>query len=293
MKRTPDISIVIPTVKNAPGLLRLLSSLSLLKGIETCEVLVVQNPPETRPPLKFSSSCFNVRFLNSDRGANLARNCGIKQASGKYIFFFDDDCCIEDPDLLDRHLSAHKENPWAFAVGGFYKNLNPSPVAKAYEKIQNNWLKKNRLDTQGECSTLLGGHMSLKRIENMPLFDESIIYGGTETEFFFRLRHRGFRFLLINSFVGHDPKISMSSLKRKARAQGATHARLQNEGLFIEAPWTLKPYRKSKYELVFEKNFAIRSRSPSSFKNFQAYFKSKLIAFHQNLYFYLENKERF
>jgi glycosyltransferase involved in cell wall biosynthesis len=291
----PKFSIVIPTTGARSHLEGLLQSLSNLKEIENSEVLLVFNPADR--VLSTISQRFEklkVRIMTSQSGVNFARNVGIQNATGNILLFLDDDCRVHNPELLVQHAFFHQKCPWAFAVGGWYYNPNPSPLSQAYDEIQKDWLLRNRLSSDGECQMLLGGHFSVRNSGNIPLFDESIVYGGAETEYFFRLKALGYRFLLTNLQVEHSPQLTPSILAKKATLQGKTHHRLLSEGRFIEAPWVSSTSaNENKYKdlyLRFFKNQFIRIENRTSK---WAGVRKKLSLYHQKICFYLENRELF
>ncbi len=293
---SPNFSIVIPTLGNIPELRRLLSSLTKLREIDKAEILLVQNPPpaDLLVPFQHEFSDLHLRLLSCAAGVNRARNLGLQEAKGNFILFLDDDCIVTDPNLLRTHQKAHHQNPWAFAVGGFYQNPDSSEIAKAYDDIQKEWLLRNRLYANGECQMLLGGHFSIRKQDQLPLFDEQIVYGGAETEYFFRLKRQGYRFLLISAFVEHSPRLTPALLAKKAVRQGQTHARLTDAGLFLDAPWVLAANRKtSRYKDLYLRFFHRQFLKKNTGSSGLARFRNRLISYHQKVCFYLENRELF
>lgn len=287
----PNYSLIIPTTGNIEKLKTLLRSLETLRSIEQSEVLLILNPPSNKVDcMKTLFSGLNLKVLTSQPGVNRARNKGLLASKGKLIFFLDDDCWISDPDFLLKQEEAHKKNPWAFAIGGFYHNHSLSTLAKEYSKIQSHWLLNNKVSAAGECQTLLGGHFSIKNSANLPLFDESIVYGGAETEFFFRLRKQGYRYLLTNVSVNHSPQLTLISFMKKAYLQGKTHKRLVNEGIFQESSWldtSDKTAIQSLYYLVFHRKWFQLFLGP--LKTAKLYIK----CLHHDIWFYLSNRNRF
>jgi glycosyltransferase involved in cell wall biosynthesis len=286
-----EFSVIIPTVHNLNGLRKLLDSLGKLEEIQKAEILIVENPPTgVASCLSVEFPLLNLRVLQSQAGVNRARNEGLHQSRGKLIFFLDDDCWVSNTEFFKIHKLAHQSYPEMFAIGGFYKNVNfESPLAKAYGNIQRNWLLSNRLDLTGECSALLGGHFSIKKSSKLPAFDENIKYGGAETEFFFRLKMNGYRFLLIDLSIEHEPKLTLFSLLRKARLQGKTHRRLVQDYHYrqewlINAPTDI-------YENLYSFFF-----NPYDYKKFLVplyRLKSQVKKIHHDVSFYLRNRDSF
>lgn len=287
----PKYSIIIPTTGCLKTLRRLLDSLTYLDGIRESEILIVLNPAsDALDHLKDLYPHLNLQVLTSEPGVNRARNQGQSKATGELILFLDDDCWISNRRLLLEHESLHQKNPWAFAVGGFYQTTSSSLLSNEYDKIQKQWLLSNRLSGNGECLTLLGGHFSIRNQENLPLFDESIAYGGAETEYFFRLKKENYRFLLTDLFVNHEPNLTLFLFLKKAYLQGRTHRRLVNAGLFQTSPWQNANQRspiQKLYERVFHQNWLSLSWKPLLDLH------RKLKSLHHDFWFYLSNRNGF
>lgn len=288
---TPKYSIVVPTTGNLNSLNTLLKSVMNLGDISNTEVILVLNPPSDKIQiLSKSFENMNLKILTSSAGVNSARNVGLTNATGKLIFFLDDDCWIGDHFFLEKHAALHDKNPWAFAVGGYYVNTNPSALAEAYGEIQRQWLLQNLFSTSGECLTLLGGHFSIKNTKRPPLFDESIKYGGAETEYFFRLRAHGYRYLLADLTVYHHPHLTLFSLMKKAYLQGKTHRRLLRKNVFPEGDWLMvskSTQIESFYYFIFHQNWLRPLKA--FFTKWRAFFKKN----HHDLWFYLSNRDVF
>lgn len=185
-----NVSIVIPTVKERGGKLR-----HLLKSIDQsiyqdCEVLVEE----------------------SLEGLAIARNRGARRASGKYVLFIDDDNVI-DPDMIDQLVRAldQQNQPDGFksliAVGPVtYYLAEPERVWFAGAEYSF-WTSKPRFYTVGvrvgrdrpenetgesrlaPTMTLHNCFMVKREVgERVGWFDERLIMGGTEVDFFMRAR---------------------------------------------------------------------------------------------------------
>lgn len=298
---SPKYSLIIPTKTSGESLKKLLNSLKALDQIEHAEILIVQNPPRPeRFDFKGLFKNLNIRYLTSNAGVNAARNHGMNECKGSLIFFIDDDCWISDSQFLIKHENVHAQNTWAFAVGGYYRNQSKRSVSVAYAEIQKEWLESNVLNKNFETQCLLGGHFSIKRKKDLPLFDDTIRFGGTETEYFFRLKKQGYRFLLIPDFIEHAPQMTVRSLIRKAHLQGRTHRRMVREGLIKDSGWISKKqntYCKRLYQLsfadkgqAFKKSFRMpkikRLKLPRGLR-------FRLSQIQQNVQFYLENRNLF
>jgi GT2 family glycosyltransferase len=99
------VSVVIPTLGRYPYLPGALESLRN-QSLRPFEVICVdQNPPnERQPELYRQYEDLNLKVLwQNERGQSLARNTALVQASGDYVFLFDDDS-VAAPDAIEQHL---------------------------------------------------------------------------------------------------------------------------------------------------------------------------------------------
>jgi Predicted glycosyltransferases len=102
-------SIIIPTYNRAAILERSLDSVCSMDGVDTCEILVVNDgsTDATASVLAAAASKYgNVRELRKQNsGPGEARNYALEQASFERILFLDDDI-FPDPGLLAAHRQA-------------------------------------------------------------------------------------------------------------------------------------------------------------------------------------------
>jgi len=83
------------------------------------EVIYVENPGKTKEAADIIASFQpnNVYHLESEAGANRARNVGIASAKGSHIILLDDDCYPE-ANLLQGYMAAFMLYPGAAVYGG-------------------------------------------------------------------------------------------------------------------------------------------------------------------------------
>jgi hypothetical protein len=80
---------------------------------------------------------------------------------------------------------------------------------------------------------LIGGHFSIKKsicVERGLTFNEEIIYGGSELEFFLKAHQQKLKMRLFDWVVLHCPKINFLSLSRKIFKQGKGKAIAERQG---------------------------------------------------------------
>ncbi len=291
-----EFSIVIPTVTASSSLFELISSIEATET-KNIQIIIVQNPPQKKIlDWKNKFPNLHIEFYYSAAGVNNARNLGMSRARGEFIFFLDDDCKVDDPLLFVKHKNEHALNKNVFAVGGFYSSASINRIDEAYDIIQYRWLKMNALSVPGSCQVLLGGHFSIKNSESIPTFDPTISYGGSETEYFWRLGSLGYQFRLINCSILHSPGLTLSSFARKAFKQGSTHRRLAKTIALPPPHWIDTTLYKNSYFYFYSFCFDPAGYIKNYFrKNFRliGYIKGALIIFHQKICFYLENRELF
>jgi glycosyltransferase involved in cell wall biosynthesis len=226
------LSIVIPTRGYSGGLAKLLRSIELQNFNGSFEVLVVANPPDPRVEACLKNYGFVGRYLGSlQKGANVARNLGVEHSEGEIVCFVDDDCVMTDERFLQRHRDGHARNPEVSALGGPYVlREGLCGASLTYHKKQMSWLKQGVSPRFG-ANYLLGGNCSFKRwVFERFRFNESLVFGGTETELFFRLKKAG---LLLGYEptleVQHESELKSFSLIRKSFCQGIGAAFLETE----------------------------------------------------------------
>ncbi len=115
LSKTPLVSIIIPFYNNHETIVPCLESVFAQK-YTNIEVIVI-NDGSTEIPKNIKKNYPNVEFLYHENvGLGMTRNRGIKQSSGKYIFFLDSDDTI--PKMGIRRLVAMAENNNLDVVSG-------------------------------------------------------------------------------------------------------------------------------------------------------------------------------
>lgn len=215
-----DISIVIPCCHHDPLILDVLKSLETQKDC-SFEVLLVMNPPPSKKlNVKYS---YDLTEIESARGANCARNAGLRQARSDLVMFLDSDCLVEDPYLLKKyvqHMNLHLE---LTGCGGPYQTPQDSgAVSQAYQNLQMEWLYSGVIDNDLNTQYLLGGNLVIRKSKlKGSEFDEKIIFGGTELELILRLVKEKHIFQLLElQKVTHVTHLSIFNLCKKAFKQG-------------------------------------------------------------------------
>lgn len=174
------ISVVIPTYNRAHYLNRALKSLQEQNFSENFEVVVVDDGSidQTAEVVKTWSKQLNLKLVgNSHQGVSVARNLGIKNATGEILVFFDDDAVaakdwlqniketMAKEDIITGRVEPLKNNLWRF----FAPHYNQGATAK-------------------ESPVLLEGNCAVKKsvFNQVGDFDQNLDYGHEGEEFIAR-----------------------------------------------------------------------------------------------------------
>ncbi len=230
-----SLSIVIPIRRCEPSLLVLLKSILRQEINFSVEVIVVLNSfePSDFDVLKTELQVIqnelkvlDMKLIFLDRsGVNRARNAGLLAAAGSIVVFFDDDCELDSSNLLSMHALHHQAHPTLFGLGGVYKlNAEAGYFDRLYHYIQMRWLYEGLLYSEDTATRyLIGGHFSVKKVmtENYHIqFNDEVVYGGSELEFFLQAERQNLRVELSELAVIHHTNESFISLTRKLFKQG-------------------------------------------------------------------------
>ena len=121
-------SIVIPTYNRAESLIKILENL-VNQTIPPAryEIIIVDDGSTDDTESQISRLCQSfggqakpeIRYLKTENGGPAkARNKGIKESKGKFVFFTDDDCAVPK-DWMETILAGFKKYPDVAGVGGW------------------------------------------------------------------------------------------------------------------------------------------------------------------------------
>ena len=103
-----DLSVVIPAYNVEKYLAACLDSLFGAEGIDGTEIIIVDDGSTdgTRKiACKYASDHKNIKVISKENGGpSSSRNAGLKEATGKYVFFCDADDMVV-PELFGRVIS--------------------------------------------------------------------------------------------------------------------------------------------------------------------------------------------
>ncbi len=228
------MTLVIPTHYGSNKLAILLDSLVRLNNVSRLlQIIVVSNLPDSKVQNKCREyeTRLNVSYkIAGSIGVNKARNVGLRLAKNDICFFVDDDCSFENENWF-YEISNCFASFNVVAVGGFYFPLGEMTIAgMVYWLKITSWLLRYRNPGNEFSFRLVGGCLALKRSKLGSLsFDESIVFGGAETELITRLNRMGLSLMLKkNIWVRHDFRISLWQLVYKAYRQGQYHYQMSS-----------------------------------------------------------------
>lgn len=248
------VSIIIPTHKRHQDVLELLGSIrNQQMDRNHYEVLLVPNIRD----LFYESEGFQTQFEDLPLkvtapgriGVNRARNHGLIQSKAPVSLLLDDDCMLLESDYLEKIVKCHDNNPEAVAIGGTYLvEPEKDSIDLAYNVVARYW---QALEGFGDyrSSRLVGGNVSYKTqklIDMDQLFNEDILFGGTEAEFHHRLNKLGLETLYFSSLkVLHRTELSVRDLLSKSYNQALATTRFDIDSGFKGE--RQRSYHTSKY----------------------------------------------
>lgn len=186
----PRVSIVVTTYNRARSdVLECLESVKS-QSYRNFEAILVDN--SSRSPSVFSSSNIgHVKLVDATGRENFGvpggRNVGIKNASGEYLFFVDDDAVL-DKDCLLELLKAADGDPSIGVVG---------PLTYRYDRPTERWFYED-LEDRGDIVDfymIVGAALMVRRkvLEKIGLFDEIYFLYHEEFDLCYRAQRAGYR----------------------------------------------------------------------------------------------------
>ena len=176
------ISVVIITYKRPISILKRAINSALDQDYENFEIIVVNDCPEdvegTQEIEQLINSYRNdkLSLVNHDenRGANAARNTGIKMSKGKYIAFLDDDDEWISKKLRTQHDAIKKSDRYGIAYSGFTRVIKGEHIPN-YPKSNNEEMDSiKRILEDNFVGPTSFSLVSRQAIEKVGTFDEKM-----------------------------------------------------------------------------------------------------------------------
>ena len=137
-----QFSVIVPTYNRLELLKRTLESISL-QQFNDFETIVVNDGSSdgTHEYLTALASEKKIKYLfHENKGPSVSRDEGIRNSSGTYVAFTDDDCVVP-PDWL-RSFKAHFDSSPVAGIGGSVRTGDPSNWFAAANDVMQNYLKE-------------------------------------------------------------------------------------------------------------------------------------------------------
>jgi glycosyltransferase involved in cell wall biosynthesis len=183
-------------------------------------------------------------LVTGERNVNRARNAGILRSRGENLLFLDEDCVLPNKRYFSNLERILKRRPDLQGVGGRYLSPPDSGwVVRGYNAMTGAWLQAH--SRLGLSRYLLGGNACYRRavFARGFRFDESIGWGGDETEFQDRLFASGLRLATFESLnVIHNGDNSLRRALTRAWSHGLAKQKgaapaPPNASAFLKAAW--------------------------------------------------------
>jgi glycosyltransferase involved in cell wall biosynthesis len=223
-QKTMDVSVVIPCRNGAATLARQLEALREQIADATFEVVVADNgstDDSAALARSWDSDRLRVRVADASAvpGINHARNTGVTDSSGQLVLFCDADDRVHQG-WVDGHWQAFRSG--ARLLGGsLVRVFADGRSALALESGLNSSL--------GYLSWPSGANCGVARevFDRCGLFDESLLGGGDETEFFWRAQNAGYELTFVpQAQVDYVQREEPTSLFAQQKAYGRSHVKL-------------------------------------------------------------------
>ncbi len=203
-----SLSVVIPTYRRASSLHRLLTALEpQVTGKPGYRVVVVNDGSHDDAYAKVVDrfrSMIDYVALPQNRGRAVARNAGVRKATGRYIVFTDDDC-VPPPHWLEWLIAVLQEHPYAAVVGGPTRPLpSESPGRKRLKDLIGVYPRPVYSDGLLRCVPTSNVAVRRDWFDRVGGFDERF-NGGEDTHLTYRLKRARAPFHIDQSwFTYHD-----------------------------------------------------------------------------------------
>lgn len=234
-----NYSIVIPTYNRKQTLLLTLESVvrqTISAG--DYEIIVVDDGSSDGTAfaveefIKEHPASFVRYFWQENGGPAKARNKGINESAGEYIFFTDDDCVVPE-NWMETLLDGFRRYPDVGGVGGWYKAGNNKLAGRYFQKYQD-FLFRNNYGINAdyvEISTNIfsvspsgnTANMVYRRtiFDECGMFDENLSFAGNvDWELKKRVINGGFQLLYLPKYVLHYKEFGLRTFIKKCFDQG-------------------------------------------------------------------------
>lgn len=179
---------------------------------------------------------YELHVITGVSPAARARNQGVAEATSEYYLFIDDDAYFEDDRALEALVRVLDNDPGC-GIAGSSKILPPdaswlqrriaAEIPRWIYPVEEHDTESNPpLDKYGFTGITTTCCLVRRSVFSaVGGFDEGLLTGPEDTEFFYRVRGAGHRFVIpAHCWVCHDPPKTLRSLLRKSFQYGRGHA---------------------------------------------------------------------
>lgn len=228
-----NFSVVIPTYNRHATLRQCLNAL-LAQSHPAQEIIVVDDGSTDGTAEMMTSDFPTIRYFRQhNAGPASARNRGIREATGDFIAFTDDDC-LPPADWLERLADGYRRHPEVAGVGGYLdapdEVLEHNALAQYDYFVSHTLYKAGDEEYVGGFECPAGGTNSMsyaKRwLDSVGGFDETFPYAaGEDADLKWRICQRGARLLYVPVRVLHLHRYEWESFRAQQirRGRGAVH----------------------------------------------------------------------
>ncbi|MGI9149609.1 MAG: glycosyltransferase [Chloroflexota bacterium] len=178
---------------------------------------------------------YRVRVVQGVSPAGKARNIGVAETRGDLILFVDDDAYLAHDQVLGALVGTLRADPTIGVVG---PSMLIPPDANVFQRrlaaetprwefpVQDQDLESNPpLNRYGHTAiTTTCCLLRRSSFESLHGFDEAMVT-GEDTEFFFRMRRAGYRFIVPRDcWIHHNPPRNLRAVLKKYFGYGVGHA---------------------------------------------------------------------
>jgi glycosyltransferase involved in cell wall biosynthesis len=202
-----EVTIVVPTRNRSEPLRRCLEALSGQVGVETIEIIVVDDgsddPAAVDAALEHAPQ---ARLLRQPRsGPASARNAGVRAARGSIVCFTDDDC-EPDPDWAAALAAELRDG--ADIVAGTTVNGLPGNLYAVAAQLVTDYVTERGRHPFAATNNFAAGDRFLRELP----FDEAFRdAGGEDREWCSRVAARGYRISSSQARVVHHHELTCTT----------------------------------------------------------------------------------
>ncbi|MBI5374362.1 MAG: glycosyltransferase [Candidatus Schekmanbacteria bacterium] len=200
-----SIVVVISSMEREKELHSLADSLKI-QTFKDFEIILVENGVNCSNEQIALFNGMDLKQVKSEINTGVAggRNIGIKNSSGKFVIFIDDDACFSSNEDIQNIIRSFDRYPSAGALSFKIEDIKPESRGKNIDHGGYPVRRGKRLDSDTACSYFFGGACAFRKkiFEDIGLLPEEYFFGCEELDFSFRLMEKG-----IDIFFIPDVKI--------------------------------------------------------------------------------------